>query len=127
MDLFTREIVGSNISRFHNAELVLGALEDAVKRAGQIPQFFHSDQGGEYDSVQHTGLCQKLHIQISMSKKGSPWENGFQESFYIENIHLELYKYNTTRRHSSLGNISPQIFHQNHNKKHPEGVHSTSH
>ena len=32
MNLFTREIVGFNVSRFHNSELVLGALEDAVSK-----------------------------------------------------------------------------------------------
>lgn len=140
MELFTREIIGWNLSRFHNAELVLGALNDAVKRTSHIPQFFHSDQGSEYDSGRHTNLCQTLHIQISMSAKSSPWENAYQESFYshfkvdlgdperfnvlgelIEAIHLQLHYYNTTRRHSSLGNLSPQTFQKEHNKKHPQG------
>ena len=34
MDLYTREILGWNISRYHNKDLVLGALLDAIKRTG---------------------------------------------------------------------------------------------
>ena len=131
MDLYTREIVGWNISRFHNTELVLGALEDGVRRTGMTPMYLHSDQGSEYDSQNYQALVKKLTITLSMSDKGSPWQNGFQESFYsqfkvdlgrtdqfevlgelIEAIHKTIMYYNEERRHSSLGNISPVAFHE---------------
>ncbi len=121
IDLYTREIVGWQMSRWHNAELVLGALKDAVATTGQSPQFFHSDQGSEYHSARHAALCRKLGIEISMSEKASPWQNGFQESFYsqfklelgqlsrfgtlgelIEAVHLQVHYYNTKRIHSRL-------------------------
>lgn len=129
MDLYTREIIGWNISRFHNQELVLGALTDALKRNHNIPPlYFHSDQGSEYDSEVFTSFLTNLKTQISMSKKASPWENGFQESFYsefkmdlgdqnrfeslgelIEAIHQTIYYYNNQRIHTIL-KMSPTDF-----------------
>lgn len=122
MDMYTREIVGWNISRFHNQELILGALQDAVKRYGsKVAQYFHSDQGSEYDANATTTFVITLGMIVSMSDKASPWQNGFQESFYsqfkvdlgdpnrfeqlgelIEAIHLTINYYNTKRRHTSL-------------------------
>lgn len=120
MDLFTREIVGSNISRFHNKELVLGAVEDAMGKRSP-PQIIHSDQGSEYDSEAYENYSKRNNILISMSKKSSPWENGFQESFYshfklqlgdlerfdtfgevIEEILNSIWYYNNKRIHTKL-------------------------
>lgn len=81
IDLFTREVVGINISRHNNQELVLGALEDALTR-NPVPEILHSDQGSEYDSKAYISSCEKIGIKISMSRKSSPWENGHQESFF---------------------------------------------
>lgn len=120
MDLYTRELVGSNISRYHNKELVLGALNDALQNHSP-PQIVHSDQGSEYDCNEYDNLCNKLSIQISMSRKSSPWENAFQESFYshyklqiadvdrfdtlgelVEELYTSIHYYNYKRIHSSL-------------------------
>jgi transposase InsO family protein len=48
MDLYTREIVGWNISTKHTAELVIEALFDAIKTLGKMPIMVHTDQGSEY-------------------------------------------------------------------------------
>lgn len=120
IDLFTREIVGINISRFHNRFLVIGALEDAVIHF-KTPDIVHSDQGSEYDSVEFIVFVKIIGAKISMSKKGSPWENGHQESFFghfkleagdlnrfeslgelIEYIYQQIYYYNNRRIHSIL-------------------------
>lgn len=128
MDLFTREIIGWNVSRFHNKELVIGALLDAFRRTKSQPIYIHSDQGSEYESDSHIAILSNRGIIISMSKKSSPWENGFQESFYsefkvdlgrtdqfgqlgelVEAIHLTIHEYNTDRIHTSL-KMAPQQF-----------------
>jgi transposase InsO family protein len=120
IDLFTREIVGINIARFHNRFLVVGALEDAVVHYG-TPQIVHSDQGSEYDSVDFIEFVKIIGSTISMSEKASPWQNGHQESFFghfkleagdlnrfdslgelIEYIYQQLYYYNHKRIHSVL-------------------------
>lgn len=127
MDLYTREIVGFNISRYHNQELVTGAIEDALSKHKR-PEILHSDQGSEYDSKAYENICNQLGIKISMSRKSSPWENGFQESFYshfkleladqnrfeeygqlLEEIYRILNYYNTKRIHTAL-KISPKQF-----------------
>lgn len=134
MDLWDREIVGINISRFHNKELVLGAFEDALGKFDK-PKILHSDQGSEYDSEQYLSLLRQLGIMISMSAKGSPWQNGYQESFYsnfklelgqtnrfetagelIEEIYQQMAYYNNKRMHSKL-KMSPVEYKQKHQKE----------
>lgn len=121
MDLFTREILGWNISGSHDRFLVAGALNMALARTKTAPNYHHSDQGSEYDSYDYVKLLESNKIQISMSAKGHPWENGFQEAFYsqfkvdlghpdqyqtwgelIEAIHLQINYYNKDRIHTSL-------------------------
>lgn len=81
LDVFSREITGYNVARTHAQELILGAIEDALGKH-PVPQILHSDQGSEYDSTAYMNICKSLGIQVSMSAKGSPWQNGYQESFY---------------------------------------------
>lgn len=128
MDLFTREIIGWSVSVRHDHYLVLEALNMAISKTKKLPLFFHSDQGSEYDSIECIARLQENKITVSMSAKGSPWENGFQESFYsqfkvdlgwpdqfetfgelIEAIHLQINYYNKSRIHTKL-KMSPVKF-----------------
>lgn len=134
IDIYTREILGWNISRYHNKHLVLGALRDATERTKTKPMYAHSDQGSEYDSESYEAFCQREGIQISMSKKGSPWENAFQESFYsgfktdlcdpdnfeilgklVEAINHSICYYNNKRIHTKL-KMSPVQFREKYQK-----------
>jgi len=131
MDLFTREIVGWQVSSRHDKNLVMQAfLDGLVNRDFQRPTYLHSDQGTEYCSQDYANLVQQFGVRISMSTKASPWENGYQESFYnnfktdlglefdrfedegqfLEAIHHTLYSYNHTRIHSTL-KMPPSKFH----------------
>lgn len=129
MDLLTREVVGWYISNKHTKEIVIEAFLDAIKTLGKLPRVVHTDQGAEYTSKEYTRFLEGLGIQISMSKKASPWENGYQESFYnnfktdlglefdrfqtlgelIEAIHLTIGYYNKIRIHTKL-KMSPEHF-----------------
>lgn len=109
LDVCTREIVGMNMSRYHNKELVLGALTDAVSKYGR-PHILHSDQGSEYCSKAYMDYAKTLGIKLSMSAAGSPWENGYQESFY-NGFKLEL---GNTNRHDHLGKLIEAIYRQIH-------------
>lgn len=130
IDRYTREVVGVNISRFHNRFLVIGALLNALDNHTK-PEIIHSDQGSEYDSQDFVDLVLGQGIQFSMSRKGSPWENGHQESFYgkfktefgdfnrfpelgelIEEIYHQIYYYNNQRIHTSL-KMTPVQFRNN--------------
>lgn len=130
IDIYTREIIGWNISTVHDTNLVLGAIKHAIQRIGKIPVYLHSDQGSEYDARAYEEYVLGKGIIISMSHKSSPWENAFQESFYsqfkvdlgyvsrfetveelIEEIYQTIYYYNNKRMHTSL-KMSPVMFKQ---------------
>lgn len=121
MDMYTREIIGIAVSRFHNRNLVMEAFMDAEKKTKTHSIYLHSDQGSEYTSDEYKTYVKEKEIIISFAEKGSPWQNGFQESFYgkfkvdlgymeqfsslgelIEGIYQTLYYYNNKRRHTSL-------------------------
>jgi putative transposase len=80
IDLYTRQVPGLGIGRGHDSSLVLRAIEMALKTG--IPEIFHSDQGTEFMAEICTGRLEKEGTQISASDKASPWQNGYQESFF---------------------------------------------
>lgn len=127
-DIFTREIVGWSVSTAHNEELVTSALMNALTNAKTAPDYHHSDQGSEYKSENYLNILRANNIQISMSKKASPYENAFKESFYshfklelgdisrfdnlgelTEAISQAIYYYNNQRIHTKL-KMSPIKF-----------------
>lgn len=129
MDLYTRKIVGVSIYTTHAVQLVMSALMSSINNNPR-PKIYHSDNGSEYNSEIFKQALQTVGVQISRSKPGCPWENGYQESFYdkfkidlgdparfntlgefVYNIYQQIYIYNNTRIHSSL-KMSPVEFSQ---------------
>lgn len=127
IDLFTREIVGWAIWTAHSTQLVLLALIDALEKHGAT-SYLHSDQGTEYKSQLYCRLAEQAGIAVSMSHKSSPWENGYQESFYSQfkidlgdpsrfktlgeltaEVYLVIHSYNHHRIHTAL-KMPPSIF-----------------
>lgn len=126
-DMHSREVMGWHISTSHDAALTGSALFHALTYH-KPPAILHSDHGSEYTAISYTELAEQCGIQISMSKKASPWENGYQESFYsqfkvdlgdpsrfrtlgelTEYLHLRVYIYNTYRIHSAF-KMSPRQY-----------------
>jgi putative transposase len=129
LDIFSREVIGVSFSGSHDKELILGALQDALSK-NPAPKFLHSDQGSEYRSYAYFDLLKSHGIQASFSKKSSPWQNGYQESFYsefkkdlgdasrfetlaefMEGLYLQIYYYNNLRIHTAL-KMPPVLFKQ---------------
>lgn len=127
IDLFTREVIGLSIKTCHGAILVCEALLDALMD-NQTPTIIHSDQGSEYRSKLFRAILKDFNINQSMSKKASPWQNGYQESFYgnwkvdigdvnrikslgelTAELYRSIYYYNYKRIHTSLG-MPPKKF-----------------
>lgn len=121
MDMFTREIIGIAVSRFHNRNLVMEAFMDAEKKTVTHPIYLHSDQGSEYTSDEYKTYVRAKGIIMSFADKGSPWQNGFQESFYqgfkvdlgetsqfetlgelVDAVYQTIYYYNNARIHTAL-------------------------
>lgn len=128
-DVFTRRVVGWAVATKHCAELVAYALLDALENH-PLPKTVHSDQGSEYRSADYLHLLKSLGIKASMSAKASPWQNGYQESFYsgfklelghpeiyptlgelVEALAQQIYYYNYQRIHTAL-KCPPAVFAQ---------------
>jgi putative transposase len=129
IDLFPRRVVGWSISAGMTAQLVADALLMAVWRRGKPDALLHhSDQGSQYTSLQFQQLMAESGIICSMSRSGNVWDNAAMESFFsslkIERTArkklsqpgqsrcVRLYRavYNATRRHSTIGYVSPVEF-----------------
>lgn len=131
MDLFSRKIVGWSLGASMRKELILKALEMAVdSRSPRRGLIHHSDRGSQYCSKDYTEVLNENGIQISMSKKGDPYDNACIESFHAtikkELIYRFRFKtraeatrainhyitsrYNESRKHSTLGYRSPNQF-----------------
>jgi transposase InsO family protein len=88
MDLATREVLSWKLGTNHSSSLTHIALIQAL-RTNPSPSILHSDRGSEYLSERHASTCARFGIQLSASKPGSPWQNGFMERC-IKSVKEEL-------------------------------------
>jgi len=83
LDAFSRRVLGWALDRTMEDDLTLTALRMALKRRSvQSGLVHHSDRGSQYASHDYTDLLKEHGIQISMSRKGNPWDNAACESFH---------------------------------------------
>ena len=85
MDLYGRKIVGMAVSRNNNKDLVIEALEDAVRRIGKDELkgcILHSDRGSTYASNEYVEKLKEYGMIGSMSRTGNCWDNAPIESFW---------------------------------------------
>ena len=119
MDIFTREVVGFSVSTSHGVPLIINAFLSALNLRAP-PEILHSDQGREYTSRIYTTLVSMFKIFISMSRRASPWENGYQESFYSQ-FKVDL---GDPNRFDSLGELVAEIY-QTINAYNTERIHTS--
>jgi putative transposase len=136
MDAYSRRIVGWSIAPHIRTELVLDALGMAVLR--RTPQngetILHSDHGSQYTSWAFGQRLQRAGLLGSMGSVGDCYDNAMMESFWgtlqlevldrktwnsraeLANAIFEWIEcwYNPTRRHSSIGMLSPVDYEQHH-------------
>lgn len=128
LDLHSRRCVGFAMGAHHDADLARAALCVAIAvRGGQVAGVvFHTDQGGEYTGDVFAAACRSAGITQSMGRTGSALDNAAAESFN-STVEFELMRrhrfatreqarpvvaawiedYNTVRRHSTNGMLSP--------------------
>jgi putative transposase len=130
-DAFSRRVVGWSMATHMRAELVTAALDAAiVRRRPGTDLIHHSDHGTQYTSLAFGRRLRESGIGASMGSVGDCYDNAMAESFFAtletELIdrsdwanpaeakaavfeYIEVF-YNRIRRHSSLGNLSPEQF-----------------
>jgi len=142
LDAFSRKIVGWAMAEHLRTELVLAALNMALGQRRAKNVVHHSDHGTQYTSIAFGLRCKEAGVRPSMGTVGDAYDNAMCESFFAT-LECELLArrrfptkaearmaifefiegwYNPTRRHSSLGRISPVEFERRHSMQHERAV-----
>lgn len=125
IDEFTRRSLAIVVARKLNSEDVLACLADLFVAHGP-PDHLRSDNGAEFTAQAVRGWLCRIGVKALFIEPGSPWENGYNESFNgklrDELLNTEIFyslkeakvlierwrqHYNTVRPHSSLGYRPP--------------------
>ena len=127
VDAWSRRVIGWAMAQHLRTELVLTALEMAIRQRRPSGAIHHSDQGSQYTSLAFGKRCQEAGVRPSMGSVGDCFDNALCESFFatLECELLDRYTfrtrdaarqavfqfiegwYNPHRRHSALGYASP--------------------
>lgn len=131
IDLCSRKIIGWQLAANMRSSLVIEALQQALQtRSPKTGIIFHSDRGSQYASSAFRTLLSGAGIAPSMSGRANPYDNAWTESFMgtlkremlqdgcfanAQDARCELFEfiegyYNTQRKHSALGYLSPHQF-----------------
>jgi putative transposase len=129
MDLYSRRIVGWELDEHMAEPLVLAALREAIAARQPTPGLIHhTDRGGQYAGGEYRRVLGRARMRQSMSRADNVYDNAFMESCFgtikaelemegyanlsaaYEEIHDYLCYYDTKRRHSSLGYLTPREF-----------------
>jgi transposase InsO family protein len=131
LDAYSRRVIGWAFDRTMEDDLTLAALRMALDSRNIRPGLtHHSDRGSQYASNDYTDLLKDRGIEISMSRKGNPWDNAACESFMKTLKYEEVFRneyrdlaeakrsiqrflekvYNEKRLHSALGYRPPAEF-----------------
>ena len=134
LDAYSRRVIGWDLARTLQAELAVRALEMALSQRSWKAEglIHHTDRGVQYASTDYTDLLDQNEIQISMSRRGNPYDNARAERFMRtlkeEEVHGANYRdleearsrigefldqvYNRQRLHSALRYLTPEEFAQ---------------
>jgi putative transposase len=144
LDAYSRRVIGWDLGRTLQAELAIRALQMALKERNWKAEglIHHTDRGVQYASSDYTEILEQREIQISMSRRGNPYDNARAERFMRtlkeEEVHGTDYHdleearsrigefleqvYNRQRLHSALRYLTPEEFEQASQAKGSDGT-----
>ena len=134
VDTWSRRVVGWSMATHLRTELVLDALEMAIRQRRPAGVIHHSDQGSQYTSIAFGNRCREAGVRPSMGSVGDCYDNALCESFFAtlecelldrrplrsqEEARRAVFEfiegwYNPHRRHSSLNYTSPARYERVH-------------
>jgi transposase InsO family protein len=131
LDAYSRRVIGWHLDDTLSDSLSIAALRMALAQR-PVPSglVHHSDRGVQYASGDYTQLLKDRQVEISMSRKGNPWDNAACEAFMKTLKYEEVYRteyanlsdararigqflegvYNQKRLHSALQYLAPNEF-----------------
>jgi transposase InsO family protein len=128
-DEFTRESLAIEVGMSLKAKRVVETLARVIAERGEAPAYLRSDNGPEFVALALRGFLRGRGVATAYIEPGSPWQNGFAESFHSrfrdEFLDREVFAstveaqvrtriwqrwYNEERPHSSLGYQTPREF-----------------
>ncbi|MDA8563886.1 IS3 family transposase [Mariniblastus sp.] len=136
LDLFSRKVVGWELSDSLATPLVSDALRNAIEK--RMPEtsnlLLHSDRGCQYTSDEYQTALRTMNITCSMSRTGCCYDNAVVERFFwslkhewtkfesfenMDQVRASVFKYietfyNLKRIHQSLEYLSPEQFEKKH-------------
>lgn len=130
-DLYSRKIIGYDLSDSLSIEGSLRTLKMAIRAIGKTKGVIHhSDRGIQYCSNEYIRILKKNKMNVSMAEKGNPYENAIaervngilkieyllEETFRTRNeaqkaVKEAVWLYNNLRPHLSLGYLTPEMVH----------------
>jgi putative transposase len=136
LDVYSRRIVGWSMETHLRTELILAALNMAIRQRQPSGVVHHSDRGCQYTSYAFGKRCREAGVMPSMGSVGDAYDNAMAESFFAtlerELLNRRRFRsqaeakmavfewiegwYNPHRRHSSLGYRSPVNYERAHQR-----------
>jgi putative transposase len=146
LDVWSRRVVGWAIGEQMSTDLVLAALNMALAQRRPMDVVHHSDRGRQYASIAFNERCRDMGVRTSMGRVGDAYDNAMAESFFASlecelisrrsfrtkaEARLALFTwiegwYNSRRRHSALGRVSPINFERSHTPPRPTAQRRTA-
>ncbi|MFO0904975.1 MAG: IS3 family transposase [Pirellulales bacterium] len=129
MDRYSRRIIGWALEEDMTESLAITGLRRAIAERQPRPDLIHhTDRGGQYASVRYRKMLSRAAMRQSMSRAGDCYDNAFMESCFgtiktelqmtdyptyraaIKDLSEYIQYYNTERKHSAIGYVTPSQF-----------------
>ena len=129
MDRYSRRIIGWQVEQSMTEELVIPALQAAIRERQPAPMMIHhTDRGGQYASSRYRAILRRAGLRQSMNRADNCYDNAFMESCFgtlkteLEMTEYKHYRtarreigeyiayYNLDLKHSAIGYLTPHQF-----------------